>query len=132
MFHYDIKPERRRVDVAIEGDTDGKELRAGIETVIREPLFDASYAVLIDMRRVAKTPSIVELRDLALAIRTYATSPGARRAIVTDNAVFYHVAALFTQLTMPALSRYRVFRNLVAAEAWLDHRGTGDLPVVPG
>lgn len=103
-----------------------RELQEGIETLLREPEFDRSFSVLIDMRHVEKAPSIAELRDVAIAIRKHATARGAKRAIVTDHPVFHNLAALFTQLTLPALSRYRAFPTVAEAEAWLDSRSSGE------
>lgn len=119
MFIYSVDPARSRVLARITGDTSGAELSQGMRSVLADASFDPSFTVLIDVRRMERTPSVLELRELAVAVRAAATVAGARRAIVTESEVFYQVAQLFEAFTAGAVSRYRVFRSMAEAEEWL-------------
>lgn len=119
MFVYAVDTARKRVEVRITGETSGAELGQGMRAVLADAAFDPSFAVLIDIRRMEKTPSVLDLRELAVAVRAAAIVAGARRAIVTEHEVFYQVAQLFEAFTAGAISRYRVFRSMAEAEEWL-------------
>lgn len=119
MFVYELDRPRRRVLVRVSGETSGRELTAGLRAIMADPDFSPAFSALIDLRMVEKTPSVGELRELAITVRAAATVTGARRAIVTEHEVFYQVAQLFELFTAGAASRYRVFRSMGEAEDWL-------------
>ena len=126
MFKHDMDPTRRRVNVVVSGRTSGAELMTGLREVLDDPQFDPSYAVLIDLGTLEQTPTIAELRDIALAVRANSVGTGARRAMVTSSTVFYELASLFARLTAGSASKYRAFRNRPDAEAWLGETGPSD------
>ena len=119
MFKHDTDPTQRRVNVVVGGKSSGAELMTGLRKVLDDPQFDPSYAVLIDLSTLEQTPTIAELRDIALAVRANSVGTGARRAMITSSTVFYELARLFARLTAGSASKYRAFRNRVDAEAWL-------------
>lgn len=119
MFIYSVDPARKRVLARITGETSGSELGQGMRAILADAAFDPSFTVLIDVRRMEKTPSVLDLRELAVAVRAAATVTGARRAIVTESEVFYQIGQLFEAFTAGAASRYRVFRSIAEAELWL-------------
>ena len=126
MFKHDMDPTRRRVNVVVSGRTSGAELMTGLREVLDDPQFDPSYAVLIDLGTLEQTPTIAELRDIALAVRANSVGTGARRAMITSSTVFYELARLFTRLTAGSASKYRAFRHRADAEAWLGETGPAE------
>ncbi|CAN5874130.1 hypothetical protein BH11GEM1_BH11GEM1_18480 [soil metagenome] len=123
MFTYELDVPRRRVNVVVSGKTSSAELMTGLHEVLDDPRFDPTYAILVDLGSLQQTPTIAELRDIALAVRANSVGTGARRAMITSSAVFYELARLFARLTAGSASNYRAFRNRTDAEAWLG--GTG-------
>ncbi len=119
MFLYDVDKAAGRTNVYVGGLTTGAEILAGIRTVLADPSFDPANPILVDLRPLERTPSIAELRDIAIAVRTGGSVTGARRAIVTDSAVFQSMVELFITLSAGVLSEYRVFRSVPEADAWL-------------
>lgn len=119
MFLYDVDSTAGRTHVYVGGTTSGAEILAGIRSVVADPAFDPANPVLVDLRPLERIPSIAELRDIAIAIRTGGTVKGARRAIVTESAIFRSMAELLITLSAGALPEYRVFRAIEDAEAWL-------------
>ena len=126
MFKHDMDPTRQRVNVVVGGKSSGVELMTGLREVLDDPLFNPSYAVLIDLGTLEQTPTIAELRDIALAVRANSVGTGARRAMITSSTVFYELARLFARLTEGSASKYRAFRNRADAEAWLGETGPSD------
>ena len=126
MFKFDLDPTQQRVNVVVSGKTSGTELMIGLRQVLDDPRFDAGHAVLIDLGALVQTPTIAELRDIALAVRANSVGTGARRAMVTSSTVFYELASLFARLTAGSASKYRAFRNRPDAEAWLGETGPSD------
>ena len=125
MLTHKLDAERKRVEVHVSGKSSGAELMAGLKSVLDDPQFDADYTILIDVASLEQSPTISELRDVALAVRANSVGSGARRAIVTSSAVFFELARLFARLTAGSASKYRAFRTREEAEGWLG--GTGSL-----
>jgi len=119
VFSYAIHPTHHRINVHVGAETSGSELLEGMETLLADPAFDPAFGILIDLRELVRAPSVPELAELATFVRSRATSPDARRAIVTSSPVFYQIARLFTRLARDAATRYQVFRSTGDAEAWL-------------
>ena len=126
MLSYDLDPSRQRVDVVVSGKTSGAELMAALRELLDNPQFDSGYAILVDLGGVEQSPTIAELRDIALAVRANSVGTGARRAMVTSSTVFYELAQLFARLTSGSASKYRAFRSREDAEAWLGKAGPSD------
>ena len=126
MFKHELDSTRQRVNVVVSGKTSGAELMAGMRAVLDDPQFDPSYSVLIDLGTLAQTPTIAELRDIALAVRANSVGSGARRAMITSSTVFFELARLFARLTAGSASKYRAFRDRTDAEAWLGETGPSD------
>ena len=118
MLTYAVDSVRKRIDVQIGGTTSGSEIQAGIRKMLDDPTFDPAYPMLIDLHALEQTPTIPELRDIALIVRANA-STSARRAIVTEQLLYYGLAVLFAILTEGATTRYHAFRSRDEAEAWL-------------
>ena len=123
MFTYDLNPSRQRADVVVSGKTSGAELMAGLRDLLDDPKFDAGYGILIDLAGVELSPTIAELRDVALAVRANSVGTGARRAMVTSSTVFFELAQLFARLTSGSASKYRAFKSREEAEEWLGKPG---------
>lgn len=119
MFKFDLDPLRQRVAVQVGGKTSGAELMAGLREVLQHPQFNAAYSILIDLAELEQSPTISELRDVALAVRANSVGSGARRAMVTSSVVCYELARVFARLTAGSASKYRAFRTREDAEAWL-------------
>ena len=119
MFTYVLDPARERVDVHVGGSTSGAEILTGLREVLDDPRFNPAHSVIIDLGKLEQTPTIAELRDIALTVRANSVGTGARRAMVTASPVFYELARLFARLTAGSASRYRAFRTRDEAEAWL-------------
>jgi hypothetical protein len=126
MFTYELERSRRRVNVVVSGETSGGELMTVLREVLDDPRFDPAYAVLVDLGALQQTPTIAELRDVALAVRANSVGTGARRAMITSSTVFYELAQLFARLTAGSASTYRAFRNRAEAEAWLGETGPAE------
>ena len=126
MLKYVLDPSRRRVEIQVAGKTSGAELMAGLRGVLDHPEFNAEYSILIDFETLEQSPTISELRDVALAVRANSVGSGARRAMVTSSTVFYELARLFARLTAGSASKYRAFRNRDEAEEWLAQTGHAD------
>ena len=118
MLTYAVDSARKRIDVQIGGTTSGAEIQTGIRTILDDPMFDPEYAMLIELRALEQAPTIPELRDIAMIVRANAVT-SARRAIVTEQLLFYGLAVLFALLTDAAATRYHAFRSRDEAEAWL-------------
>ncbi|CAN5860967.1 hypothetical protein BH11GEM1_BH11GEM1_21490 [soil metagenome] len=118
MLTYAVDSVRKRIDVQIGGTTSGAEIQAGIRSMLHDPAFDPAYPMLVELHALEQTPTIPELRDIALMVRANA-STSARRAIVTEQLLFYGLAVLFAILTEGASTRYHAFRSRDEAEAWL-------------
>ena len=118
MLTYAVDSVRKRIDVQIGGTTSGAEIQTGIRSMLDDPTFDPAYPMLIDLHAVEQTPTIPELREIALIVRANAIS-SARRAIVSEQLLYYGLAVLFAILTEGAATRYRAFRSRDEAEAWL-------------
>lgn len=118
MLKYAVDSARKRIDVQLQGTASGADILAGIRSMLDDPAFDPSFAMLIELHALKHSPTIPELRDIALMIRANA-STCARRAIVTERLVSYGLAVLFAILTEGATAQYQAFRSRDEAEAWL-------------
>ena len=94
--------------------------------MLDHPDFNAEYTILIDFATLEQSPTISELRDVALAVRANSVGSGARRAMVTSSTVFFELARLFARLTAGSASKYRAFRTREEAEVWLGETGMVD------
>ena len=119
MFTYELDASQRRVNVVVSGQTSGAEILTGLRQVLDDQRFDPEYAILVDLGALKQTPTIAELRDIALAVRANSVGTGARRAMITSSTVFYELAQLFARLTAGSASKYRAFHSREDAEAWL-------------
>ena len=126
MVTYELDPARKRVEIHVSGKASGAELMTGLRGVLDDPRFDAGYTILIDVATLEQSPTISELRDVALAVRANSVGSGARRAIVTSSTVFFELARLFARLTAGSASKYRAFRTREEAEAWLGETGPAE------
>lgn len=87
------------------------------ESLRGEPLFHPTYRQLTDLSEVSE----VELTHAVIA--SYAAQPlfatGVQRAFVATTAAHFCLARLFGIYAEAMGQHFRVFRDRVAAEAWL-------------
>lgn len=129
MISYEINPTQQRLHIRLSGWLTSEEIRGAIEDITADPRFDARFSALIDLSELTRVPSVAELRDIATVIRAAAQPTKARRALVTDSGVFFNLAELFATFVANAGTRYRVFRQVADAEAWLALPGDDEMPL---
>jgi hypothetical protein len=115
---YEIDGERSLVRCRTWGRLTNEELRDHYREISADPHFDPSFRQLGDLRDV----------DLGLldagAVREVAASrvfaPGVRRALVAPTDHAYGLSRIFAAYADTGLQEVQVFRDMAAAERWLD------------
>jgi hypothetical protein len=117
---YEIDKDSRRVRTRGWGVVTFDELMAHQSHLREDHYFDPSFDQLIDLTRVQNiTIDPEQVRALA-AVTVY--SPQSRRAIVSNNQVFYglpHLFRAYRELS-PNAEQIRIFESMDAACEWLD------------
>jgi hypothetical protein len=115
---YEIDGERSLVRCRTLGSLTNEELRGHYRAMCADPRFNPSFRQLGDLRDVnlgLLDPAVV--RDVAAA-RIFA--PGVRRALVAPTDHAYALSRIFAAYAEIGLQEVKVFRDMAAAERWLD------------
>jgi hypothetical protein len=120
---YAIDPDRSRVTLAYTGTITDRDLLDTFDRLYRDPGHRVGMDELSDLREVRSVEVTAKgLQDLA--IRTSLQLDRARQtwrvAIVAPADVVFGMARMYELLREGSPERVMVFRDLPAAESWLD------------
>jgi hypothetical protein len=117
-IEYAIDPERRLVQTLAWGTLTIDEILAVRERMRSDPKFDPMFHELMDLTATdAVAFSAEQIRRLASGS---ILAPGVRRAFVVSSTSNYGLARMFEAYAATNSQFVSVFRDLGAAQAWLD------------
>jgi hypothetical protein len=115
---YTIDPERKLVVTRIWGAATEDEIVDHGQRLRNDPLFRPDFRQLVDMSELTEIRvGSGMIRD---ASRNQFFSPGARRALVANSDAAFGMARMYAIASEDAGQTIEVFRDIRAAEAWLD------------
>jgi hypothetical protein len=118
---YDIRihPEIRRIVVRAYGPSSFEEARVSADALIVDPLFDPTYAILVDGRELEYLASYHEaimFRDMFDRMKTSFRGP---IAVVVQGTARYGVSRMIAMMADLVGVRMEAFLALPEAEEWL-------------
>jgi hypothetical protein len=117
-FAYKVVPEQRVAYVTAQGPID---MRAAVEAMGelgRQPDFDPSFGVVIDLREMNYRPSLGELRVIAWALAHERFALPKRVAVVLSETVKRTRARVYDRFGRMAGLGLKLFPNMPEADAW--------------
>jgi hypothetical protein len=115
---YTIDPERKLVVTRIWGAATEDEIFDHGQRLRNDPQFRPDFRQLVDMSDLTEIRVGSEL--VRNASRDQFFSPGARRAIVANSEAAFGMARMYAIASEETGQTIEVFRDMDAAEAWLD------------
>lgn len=116
---FTVDPAARIVRVAMDGDLSREAIEQYRSVLEGDPAYSPELPRLIDARRVSGPPATSVIHRLAEASRYGGGGPFGPRAIVADRDAVYGMFRMLEILSEDGCVRFRVFRTVEAAEAWL-------------
>jgi hypothetical protein len=117
---YTISREERRINAFATGITRVDDLRALIKSLLADPGFVPGMRGLYDARYAEPDITILELAEIAGQAKKLLDRGLGRIALVAESETTYRVAKTFSILARAVGIDVDVFRELAAAQAWLD------------
>jgi hypothetical protein len=117
-MNYKIDRDRRTVLTRAWGQLSARELLDVMTQLLVDPRFDPTYRSLGDLREV--TSITVNPLEAAQTAASPIFAEGTRRAIVATSDVAFGMERMFASFSERCGQKVRVFRDMTAAEAWLD------------
>jgi hypothetical protein len=117
-FRWTLSEQEELVHVVAEGSVD---LTAVVETifeVIGSPKFTARWCVLVDLTEMEYQPWVIEVVEIARALRNAGPMLGRRTAIVAGGKVF-ELVEMVASMSSADGRTIRAFSDPLAARAWL-------------
>jgi hypothetical protein len=115
---YKIDQERRVVLTRGWGVLSTQNLQDVMSHILLDPRFDPRYRSLADLTEV--TSVTVDVMEVAHTASTPLYVAGTRRAIVASSDAVFGMARMFASFAERAGQEVNVFRDMQAAEAWLE------------
>jgi len=116
---YRIDPNRGLVRTACTGLVTLPDVLAHFDVLQRDPRRTAHLDVLLDLRKLSSTPDSPQLRSVANRIGRVSDLTFGRCAIVVDRDLMFGLSRMFEAFAHEHFQEIQVFREPVAAEAWL-------------
>ena len=114
---YEIDPDQRLVVTRIWGPATEDEVTEHNQKLRTDPRFDPHFRQLADMSGV--TELLVSTKVIQETAHDQFFAPGARRAFVATDDAAFGLARMFALHAEGLGQTIHVFRDRVAAEAWL-------------
>lgn len=129
-FDCRVLTEERIAYVTAQGPID---MRAAVEAMgelARNPEFDPSFGVVIDLREMNYRPSLGELRVIAWALAHERFALPKRVAVVLSESVKRTRARVYDRFGRMAGLGLQLFPNMTEADAWVRERPTAQVEAV--
>lgn len=117
---YTISRDNRLIKANATGITRAPELHQLLDAILADPEFGPGLHGLYDARYAEPDITVLELADIAGKARQLIKRGLGRVAIVAESPNTYRVATIFSVLARAMSIDVDVFKDLSAAEAWLD------------
>jgi hypothetical protein len=121
---YTISRDHRLIKAYATGVTRAPELHQLLDAILADPELGPGLRGLYDARFAEPDITVLELADIAGKARQLINRGLGRIAIVAESPNTYRVATIFSVLARAMSIDVDVFKDLSAAEAWLDEGGT--------
>ena len=118
-YDISIHPPLRRVVVRAYGPSSFEEARASADKLIADPLFDPTYAILVDGRELeylASYHDAIQFRDMFERMKNSFQGP---IAVVVQGMARYGVSRMIAMMADLVGVRMEAFMALPEAEEWL-------------
>jgi hypothetical protein len=117
---YQIDHDAGMLFIVAAGATTQPERLEAMRTWLSDPAFRPGLQTLCDWTMATTVPTLPELEEIVGVIRQHATTIGRKKlAIVTARPVAFGVARQFGALAPGTILTVQVFKDRVAALAWL-------------
>jgi hypothetical protein len=116
---YNVDPARQIVVALATGPLTLQEVLDYRFRLMRDPAFSPHFSRLIDLRGASQIPNKHEMTIIAERMLREPGSPGAKRAFVADQDAVYGTFRRLEQLASDSDEKWRTFRSVEEAEAWL-------------
>ena len=120
---YTIAREQRRVNAVATGTIRAEDLHGLIRSLIANPQLVPGMRALYDASTAEPDITVLQLAEVAGAVRELLNRGLGRIAIVAQSRATYRVAKTFTILARAIGIDVDVFEELPEAEAWLNENG---------
>ncbi len=120
---YTIAREQRRVNAVATGTIRAEDLHGLIRSLIANPQLVPGMRALYDASTAEPDITVLQLAEVAGAVRELLNRGLGRIAIVAQSQATYRVAKTFTILARAIGIDVDVFEELPEAEAWLNENG---------
>lgn len=117
---YTIAREQRRVNAVATGTIRAEDLHGLIRSLIANPQLVPGMRALYDASTAEPDITVLQLAEVAGAVRELLNRGLGRIAIVAQSQATYRVAKTFTILARAIGIDVDVFEDLPEAEAWLN------------
>jgi len=124
-YAIDIQPARRRVVVRGLGKPDLSDTVEAMRRLAADPMHSPGFGVLADMREldyVASFDDLIVMRNAFDELKSSYTGP---IAVVVPDLLRYGIARTISGLTGMIGIRIEAFREMTAADAWLEAETNG-------
>jgi hypothetical protein len=115
---YRIDRERRRAVGSASGTVSAQEFLAQQAAMALDPDFEPDFDQLYDLRKMKNFGGSANNVSALAVASPFAT--GSRRALVVSSDVIFGLARMFQTLSDESGDEIQIFRDMDAAEAWLE------------
>jgi hypothetical protein len=120
---YEIDVARQRIHTRCVGDVTLPDVVAHFRALVADPRLPNRLDVLLDFRELATYPDGRQIQSIAIEIRQLLAKVAWRRcAVIGASDLAFGIGRMFEMITEPSFVKTMVFRDLEAANRWLDTR----------
>jgi hypothetical protein len=119
-FRFRIDTQHGVVFAVSEGSVGTADVRDYLKRLESDPAYRSGYDALIDVRHATSNITADDLRDIAELVRRRPREAESKRAVVVSSDEHYGLMRMFEAFTESGPTRYRVFRDLEEARAWVE------------
>jgi len=118
---YEIDVARERIHTRCIGDVKLPDVVAHFRALVADPRLPHRLDVLLDFRELTTFPDGGQLQSVAIEIRQLLAKVAWRRcAVIGATDLAFGIGRMFEMITEPSFRKTMVFRDLEAANRWLD------------
>jgi hypothetical protein len=118
---YEIDGARQRIHTRCIGKVTLAEVVAHFRALTAEPRLPSRLDVLLDFRELTAFPAAGQLQSVAIEIRQLLVKvTWGRCAVIGATDLAFGIGRMFEMITEPSFRETMVFRDLDAANRWLD------------
>jgi hypothetical protein len=118
-IQYEVDRVRRLVRAVSTGRIDQQVVRDYLRRLQDDPAYSDDLDAIIDLREASSDFNLEDVRDIAELVRRRPKEAISKRAVIVSSDEHFGMMRMFEAYTSKGPTRYRVFRDMEEAQAWI-------------